>query len=219
MTREKALSGMRCKLTLLTSITLLAACAGQGGVPPASIAPQAGETRLAVGDALRIMVWQHPELSGDFVVGRDSTLVHPVYQSVKVGGQTQAVARDRIRALLVTYEQGVQLTVEPLWPVAVVGEVRLPTLYHFPPGTTVAEAVALAGGPTDRGKMHDVKVVGRQGRKSVDLTVDDARTRNIMVASGDQVHVPRRSEFVNNVVVPVTGLLNAVISLIILSQL
>lgn len=42
---------------------------------------------LRPGDALRINVWGHPVLSGDFAVAPDSTLVHPVYQAVKVAGQ------------------------------------------------------------------------------------------------------------------------------------
>src|SRR5436853_3239668 len=41
---------------------------------------------LRPGDVLRINVWRHPELSGDFVVAPDSTLVDPVYQVVKVAG-------------------------------------------------------------------------------------------------------------------------------------
>src|SRR2546426_5044939 len=39
---------------------------------------------LRPGDVLRVNVWRHPELSGDFVVAPDSTLVDPVYQVVKV---------------------------------------------------------------------------------------------------------------------------------------
>src|SRR5881296_1306010 len=62
---------------------------------------------LRPGDVLRINVWRHPELSGDFEVAPDSTLVDPVYQVVKVAGAPLAVVRERLRAVLSTYEQGV----------------------------------------------------------------------------------------------------------------
>src|SRR3989449_4417045 len=68
---------------------------------------------LRPGDVLRINVWRHPELSGDFVVAPDSTLVDPVYQVVKVAGAPLAVVRERLRAVLSTYEQGVPFVLEP----------------------------------------------------------------------------------------------------------
>src|SRR2546425_7566303 len=60
---------------------------------------------LRPGDQLRITVWRHPDLSGEFMVGTDSTLVHPVYQVVKVAGVPLPVVKERLRGMLVTYEQ------------------------------------------------------------------------------------------------------------------
>jgi len=48
---------------------------------------------LRPGDVLRITVWRHPEMSGEFVVAPDSTLVHPLYQVVKVAGAPLPVAK------------------------------------------------------------------------------------------------------------------------------
>src|SRR2546427_10563039 len=79
---------------------------------------------LRPGDVLRITVWRHPEMSGEFVVAPDSTLVHPLYQVVKVAGAPLPVVKERLRGLLATYEQDVQLVIEPLFPVTVAGEVR-----------------------------------------------------------------------------------------------
>src|SRR5438552_16914622 len=102
---------------------------------------------LRPGDVLRINVWRHPELSGDFVVAPDSTLVDPVYQVVKVAGVPLSVVRERLRGVLSTYEQGVPCVVEPVFPVPVAGEVRQPRLCRVPEGTAFAPAVAHAGGP------------------------------------------------------------------------
>lgn len=186
--------------------------------PVRSSAPDLGV--IAPGDGLRITVWSHPEFSGDFAVGVDSALVHPLYQSVKIGGLPVAGAKARLRDLLATYDQNVRLTVEPLWPVSVVGEVRLPSLYRLAPGTTVAQAVALAGGPTERGRLSDVRVLRRQGAMRLDLTSDYARSQEIVVASGDQVMVARRSDFsvVRDVIVPLTSITAAIAAIISVSK-
>src|SRR3989442_1322011 len=77
---------------------------------------------LRPGDVLRINVWRHPELSGDFVVAPDSTLVDPVYQVVKVAGVPRPVVRERLRGVLSSYEQGVPFVLQPVFPVTVAGE-------------------------------------------------------------------------------------------------
>src|SRR5437867_2587716 len=77
---------------------------------------------LRPGDMLRITVWRHPELSGDFAVAPDSTLVHPLYQTVKVAGAPLTVVRARLLGLLAPYEQGVDFVIEPLFAVTVAGE-------------------------------------------------------------------------------------------------
>src|SRR2546426_12381327 len=108
---------------------------------------------LRPGDVLRINVWRHPELSGDFLVAPDSTLVDPVYQVVKVAGAPLAVVRERLRAVLSTYEQGVPFVLEPVFPVTVAGEGRQPDLFRVPEGATFAPAIAQGGGPAGTGRV------------------------------------------------------------------
>src|SRR2546427_9104446 len=112
---------------------------------------------LRPGDVLRVNVWRHPELSGDFVVAPDSTLVDPVYQVVKVAGVPLPVVRERVRGVLSTYEQGVPFVLEPVFPVTVAGEVRQPNLYRLPEGTTFAQAIAQAGGAAALGPLGKVR--------------------------------------------------------------
>jgi protein involved in polysaccharide export with SLBB domain len=159
-------------------------------------------------------------LSGEFVVGAGGALIHPIYQAVSVVGVPLAVAKGRLRELLLTYDQAVQLTVEPLWPVTVAGQVRLPTLYRLPQGTTIAQAVALAGGATERGDLRHVRVIRRAGSVTIDLAGDDASTRDVAIASGDQVLVRAKPQFnvVRDLIVPLTSVTTAITSVIILSR-
>src|SRR2546426_6784419 len=120
---------------------------------------------LRPGDMLRINVWRHPEMSGDLEVGADSTLVHPVYQTIKVAGVPLPVVKERLRGLLAKYEQDVQLVIEPLFPVTVAGGVRTPHPYRLPQGTPVAKAIGPAGGRAEAGWVADGRGVwnGREG--------------------------------------------------------
>src|SRR5436189_2755496 len=138
---------------------------------------------LRPGDVLRINVWRHPELSGDFVVAPDSTLVDPVYQVVKVAGAPLAVVRERLRAVLSTYEQGVPFVLEPVFPVTVAGEVRQPNLYRLPGGATFAPAIAQAGGPAGLGRLQDVPGIRRDSTMMLALGGGDLRCERLTLAA------------------------------------
>lgn len=175
---------------------------------------------LRVGDALRINVWRHAELSGEFVIGPDSTLLHPVYQSVKVAGADLPAVQERLRTLLLTYDQTVQLVVEPLFPVTVAGEVRQPNLYRFPKGTTLAQAVALAGGPTELGRLDRVRVIRRDSSLMVNLGNEYSKFEALTIASGDQVIVTRRSDYnvLRDLLYPLASFTAAVAAVLAYSQ-
>jgi protein involved in polysaccharide export with SLBB domain len=175
---------------------------------------------LRPGDVLRINVWRHPELSGDFVVAPDSSLVDPVYQGVKVAGQPLVVVRDRLRGVLGTYEQGVPFVLEPLFPVTVAGEVRQPNLYRLPEGTTFAQAIAQAGGPTELGQLNKVSVIRRDSTMMINLGSGYSKYQGLVIASGDQILVGRRSNFnlVRDALYPLASLTAAVAAILAYSR-
>ena len=175
---------------------------------------------LRPGDVLRINVWRHPELSGDFVVAPDSTLVDPVYQVVKVAGVPLSVVRDRLRAVLSTYEQGVPFVLEPVFPVTVAGEVRQPNLYRLPEGTTFAQAIAQAGGPTELGRLNKVTVIRRDSTIVINLASGYLKYERLAIASGDQILVERRSSFnfLRDALYPLASLTAAVAAVLAYSR-
>lgn len=191
--------------------------------PLASTAAQAPVRKdpvLRPGDMLRITVWRHPELSGDFAVAPDSTLVHPLYQTVKVAGAPLPAVRERLRGLLTTYEQGVDFVIEPLFAVTVAGEVRQPNLYQLSQGTTFAQAIARAGGPTELGRLEKVRVIRRDSTMVINLGRGYSRYEGLPIASGDQVLVARRSSFnlLRDVLYPVASLTAAVAAVLAYSR-
>ena len=190
--------------------------------PVASAVAQAARSDpvLRPGDMLRLSVWRHPELSGDFLVAPDSTVVHPLYQRVQVVGVPLPVVKERLRALLVTYEQGVEFAIEPLFAVTVAGEVRQPNLYRLPQGTTFAQAIAQAGGPTELGRLDRVHVIRRDSAMVIDLARNYSRYERLPIASGDQVLVARRSDsnFLRDVLYPLASLTAAVAAVLAYSR-
>ena len=169
---------------------------------------------LRPGDAVRITVWRQPELSGEFRIAADGTIRHPLYRGVSVAGRPLAVVDQQIGSFLQSWEANPQWIVEPLFLVYVGGEVRQPQLYDLEPEVTVAQAVAMAGGPNDRADLRRVFLV-RDGRTSqYNLNDTGSPARRVAVQSGDQIIVPRRHSFIRDTFVPTASVLAAVASIV-----
>jgi polysaccharide biosynthesis/export protein len=173
---------------------------------------------LSPGDSVRIVVWRKPEFSGDFVVAPNGTITHPLFRSVQVGGMPFANAEANVRKFLTRFEENPEFVMEPLIRVAVSGEVERPAVFALRPETTIAEAVARAGGANEVGARNRVRVVrldasGRQEQLFVNLTDPTAGYGKIPVRSGDQIIVDRRKSFMRDVLLPTLGVIGSIASL------
>jgi polysaccharide export outer membrane protein len=134
-----------------------------------------------------VTVWQREELSGDFTVAPDGSLNHPLYRQVRVTGIPVDQVEERVRSFLSAYESNPQLVVQPQYRVAVSGQVMQPDIYNLPPGTTVGQAVATAGGVSETGERDDVRLI-RNGRETR-LNLAESQAMQMPVQSGDQILV------------------------------
>lgn len=160
--------------------------------PAALTAVPRDSIALRPGDAVRITVWRKPELSGEFAVAGDGSLTHPLYRALRVTGIPLATAEGRVRTFLQQFETNPEFVIEPLLHVAVGGEVVRPNLYTLRPETSVSDAVAMAGGPTERGRRDRVRLL-RDGSESVlDLTRPQPGVAATPIRSGDQILVDRK---------------------------
>lgn len=182
---------------------------------PRAAQAQAGSPTLQPGDVLRITVWENEAMSGEVTVGPDGALLHPLYRQLRVTGVPLTEVDARVRAFLERFVTNPQFVAEPMLRVAVGGEVRQPNLYSLSPGTTVAQAIVLAGGPTERGRLDRVRLVRGGAESLLDLTDPAAPMAATTVLSGDQYYVSRREpNFFREYVAPAGGLLAAVVSLL-----
>jgi polysaccharide export outer membrane protein len=164
---------------------------------------------LSPGDILRITVWRQPELSGEFVIGANGNILHPLYREVRVTSLPLSAVEDRVRTFLARYESNPEFVMLPILRIIVGGEVRQPNVYTVPVGTSVAAAIAGAGGPTERGKLEQVRLQRGASAQVIDLTSLDQRATRITIRSGDQILVGRRRNFVQDVLSPLSSVIAA----------
>jgi len=203
---------------LLAILALSGNAAAQGAgspLPPDQII-------LSPGDSVRIVVWRKPEMSGDFIVGPDGTITHPLYQAVRVGGIPFSTAQTNVRAFLGRFEQDPQFVVEPLIRIAISGEVGRPQVMAVRPETTIGEAVAQAGGPNQFANRGHVRILRREGTSQaqrefyVDLSEPSKANLSLRVRSGDQIVVDRRRSFFRDIFLPGLSVVGSVASIYLL---
>jgi polysaccharide export outer membrane protein len=169
---------------------------------------------LSPGDVVRITVWGKAEYSGEFPIAMDGSIVHPLYRELGVAGLTPASAEERVRDYLSRFEAAPQIILEPLLRVSVGGEVRQPRIYMLPPETTIADAVAMAGGGTERARLERVRLF-RGGKESVvDLTRPETGLAQASIRSGDQLYVARQSSVFRDYIGPVGSVVAAVTTVV-----
>lgn len=200
-------------LRVLTVLLLTSAAAGTATATAQVGQELADTTTLQPGDALRIAVWRNSELSGEFTIAGDGSITHPLYREVRVTGLGRSAIEARLRTFLQRYEASPQFVIEPLLRVSVGGEVRQPNLFTLPPETSIAQAVAMAGGVTERGRIERVRVL-RDGREIYfDLTELGTATRQARIQSGDQIFVTRRTSLFRDYIAPAGSITAALAAL------
>jgi polysaccharide export outer membrane protein len=187
-----------------------------GFAPPlmAQGAGMASSPMLQPGDHVRIVVWQKENLSGEFAVGPDSTLVHPLYREVRVAGVPLATAEQNLVNFLATYEGPTRLSFEPLFQVIIGGEVREAGAVPIPAGFTVAQAIGIAGGTTEGARLDRIELI-RNGQVTRGSLLDPADpVANLAVRSGDQIRVLRKRNYITEVITPIGSVSGAFIALL-----
>jgi polysaccharide export outer membrane protein len=169
---------------------------------------------LAPGDQIRITVWRKPEMSCDCTVAGNGTIIHPLYRDVQVIGVPLTTVEERLRTFLARYEQNPQFVIQPLVKIVVGGEVRTPNIYSVPPETTIAQAIAIAGGPTERGVLREVKIIRDRQEIKMDITRPDSDAGVLQIRSGDQILIGRRGRSALEYISPVTSSIAAIAAII-----
>ncbi len=171
-----------------------------GGVGPAAPLPMSADSimrslTLRPGDVVKIQVFGHDELSGEYPVDENDSLLLPIVGSIFTRDLNITELRARIRREFGQLYTQSFVSITPLFRVAVLGEVIAPGLYSVDPTMTIYDLLARAGGPSRLAKTDQMRLL-RAGRPfALSLraeAVARATIRELGVRSGDQLIVPKR---------------------------
>ena len=164
---------------------------GSGAVAAEEAASVPDDYRLATGDRLRVSVYGHDDLSGEFEVDGNGQLSLPLIQDMDAANKTlNELEADITNELQPDYLKNPRVSVEVLSyrPFYIVGEVNEPGSYPYVSGMTVINGVALAGGFTYRAQKTRIKII-RDRTASKDEIEASADTT---VLPGDVIEIGER---------------------------
>lgn len=185
-------------LVLAVLSLALAACGTSGGqtagareAAPQSQTQVTSAYLLGSADRLRVTVFGHPDLSGEFEVDGTGAISLPLIGQVKAEGLSSAMLEKTISTTLAEgYILNPRVSVEVInyRPFYILGEVGTPGEYPYTNGLTVQNAVAAAGGFTYRAnkKVVFIKSIDSDREIAYDLTP------STVVKPGDTLRIGER---------------------------
>jgi polysaccharide biosynthesis/export protein len=176
----------------------------------ASANASSNDYRLGSGDAIRILVFQNPELTLETRVTESGAITYPLLGSVEVGGLTvnaaERLIEDRLKQgkFVKSPQVNIQVLTVKGNQVSVLGYVTKPGRYPLETfNTRLLDMVATAGGIVP-GTGSDVVVLsgvrnGQPFRKEIDtfsmLNESAPEAENEVLQPGDTIYVPKALVF------------------------
>ncbi len=178
---------------------LLAACGSTGATQPASardaapaaMAQATSAYTLGSSDKLRITVFGHQDLSGEFEVDGTGSVSLPLIGQMKAQGLTTAQLEQSIATSLANgYILNPRVSAEVInyRPFYILGEVGTPGTYPYTNGLTVQNAVAAAGGFTYRANKRVVYIKSMDSDREIAYEL----TPMTVVKPGDTLRIGER---------------------------
>lgn len=150
-----------------------------------------GQYKLGPGDKLKIIIFGHENLSGEFSLDGSGRVSLPLIKKIQAGGLSVAELESLIIARLSPdYLVNPKVSVEILnyRPFYIIGEVKNPGQYPYTSGMTVLTAVALAGGYTYRAKTTKAFITHTQHRDKS----KQAGVQSTEISPGDVIEIPEK---------------------------
>lgn len=164
-------------------------------VPPVDTTQRRQVGALRAGDVLKIVVFRDKELSGEYPIDARGFVQIPGLGVIQVAGLDPTEVSDRLKLALV--ERGFarpEISVQPLIRVSVLGEIRSPNVYPVDPGTSLLQLLTVAGGPTDRARLRDTRVIrdGQAFKVDMESALQGSAAGRIVLYSNDVIVVGRK---------------------------
>lgn len=168
--------------------------------------PRSRELTLGVGDSISINVWESKDFNTDATIRPDGTITMPLIGDIKAVGETPSTLKAKIKARLGDYvrlgsssEITVAVKAWRSYRFTIQGEVTHAGVFTADQYVTVADAMALAGGPSKFAKRNEMALLRRDPKSGdvrkipldYDLIASGKRQdMNIYILTGDTIWVP-----------------------------
>jgi len=167
--------------------------AAKAATPPVTqVTPASDESyHLGSGDKIHVGVFGQPDLNGDYVVDGGGSVQLPLIGSVKAVGLTVAEFQQQVTSKFsdgYLVNPNVEVDVVSYRPFYIIGEIRGPGQYPYVNGMSILNAVALAGGFTDRADKSEVYIRRNGSAKEIEYPADETTKVN----PGDIVRISER---------------------------
>lgn len=187
---SKAQAGPRT--TVMSEPSVIESTAPNAGGAAANTAQALAQSyRLGPGDKLRVIVFQEPDLSGEFEVDSAGMVSLPLIEPINAQGMTIGEFQNAVVAKLSTgYLVDPRVSTEVLnyRPFYITGEVNRPGEYPYVSGMNILKAIAMAGGATYRANTKRIYLT--RGNEGEEMVVEP--TPDVIIMPGDFIRIPER---------------------------
>jgi len=190
---------------VLVAATSVAPALAQSSLPSVgatrpTVANNATDYKLVVGDKLRVEVYRDPQMSQSLQIRPDGKITLPLVGDVMAAGKTPAALRDTLATSLKEFITNPVVTVIVIeaqpQTISVIGEVNAPGTHPITKvQTTVIEALAMAGGFKDFANTKNITIQRNTptGTRMIKFNYKDAiksEGKQMCVEPGDVIIVP-----------------------------
>lgn len=166
--------------------------------------PRKHEYVIGPSDGLSINVWRNGDLSFQATVRPDGTITMPLIGDLQVAAKTPSQVRDEITKRMQAFVKDesavvtVAVTNVQSYKFTVTGNVQQAGIFASTYYVTIAEAIAMAGGPTRFADAEGVKLIRKSpdGKiREIPINYDlikqrEAPEMDLVLVTGDTVFVP-----------------------------
>lgn len=166
--------------------------------------PRKHEYVIGPSDGLSINVWRNGDLSFQATVRPDGTITMPLIGDLQVASKTPSQVRDEITKRMQAFVKDesavvtVAVTEVQSYKFTVTGNVQQAGIFSSSYYVTIAEAIAMAGGPTRFADAEGVKLIRKSpdGKiREIPINYDlikqrEAPEMDLVLVTGDTVFVP-----------------------------
>ena len=148
---------------------------------------------LNPGDGIRITLYNITEkVSGDYFIQQDGNIQLPYLGLIATSNRDYEEIRREVVAKYDSLYREPELTVQPLFKINILGEVKNPGYYVVSDIEKLSGIIALAGGETADADLEGIYMIRDNQEIEVGSETIYTNGQDLKLESGDRFYVPRR---------------------------